>query len=174
MGGARIEIRKAVSYFESSATLASPPDEVFAYLDDPAHLAAHMAKPSWAMAGGQMQLHLDEGHGREIGSHIRMAGRVLGLELALDEAVVERNPPHRKVWETVGSPKLLVIGLYRMGFEVAARGGGSLVRVFIEYALPDALPGRWLGRLFGRMYARWCTERMVRDAARHFERKEQR
>lgn len=25
-----------------------------------------------------------------------------------------------------------------------------------------------LGRLFGRMYARWCTERMVRDAARHF------
>lgn len=27
---------------------------------------------------------------------------------------------------------------------------------------------RSLGRLFGRMYARWCTERMVRDAARHF------
>lgn len=72
------------------------------------------------------------------------------------------------MWETVGSPKLLVIGSYRMGFEVAARSGGSLLRVFIEYALPQALPGRWLGRLFGRMYARWCTERMVSDAVRHF------
>lgn len=72
--------------FESSASIASPPGEVFEYLDDPTHLAAHMAKPSWAMAGGQMQLHLDAGGGREPGSHIRMAGRVLGLELALDES----------------------------------------------------------------------------------------
>jgi len=50
---------------------------------------------------------------------------------------------------TLDSPKLLVI-------------------VFIDYALPEALPGRWLGRAFGRVYARWCTERMVSDAVRHF------
>jgi hypothetical protein len=43
------------------------------------------------------------------------------------------------------------------------------VRVFIEYALPKSLPGRWLGRFFWRMYARWCTERMLRDAVRHFQ-----
>ena len=67
---------------------------------------------------------------------------MLGFELAVDEKVVERTPPYRKAWETVGSPKLLVIGGYRMGFDVAAQGSGSLLR--------------------------WCTERMVSDAVRHF------
>jgi polyketide cyclase/dehydrase/lipid transport protein len=156
-------------HFESRATLAGSPDEVFAYVDDPAHLAGHMAKRSWAMAGGRMELGLDAGAGRQVGSRIRLAGRVLGFELAVDEKVVERTPPYRKAWETLGSPKLLVIGAYRMGFDVAAQGSGSLLRVFIDYALPEALPGRWLGRAFGRAYARWCTERMVSDAARHFE-----
>ena len=64
--------------------------------------------------------------------------------------------------------ELAVDGAYRMGFDVAAQGSGSLLRVFIDYALPEALPGRWLGRAFGRVYARWCTERMVSDAVRHF------
>jgi hypothetical protein len=61
-----------------------------------------------------------------------------------------------------------------MGFDVAAHGGGSLLQVFIDYALPEALPGRWLGRAFGRAYARWCTERMVSDAVRHFESQKER
>jgi hypothetical protein len=156
-------------HFESGATLAGSPAEVFAYVDDPAHLAGHMAKRSWAMAGGRMEIGLDEGAGRQVGSRIRLAGRVLGFELSVDEQVIERTPPHRKAWETVGAQKLLVIGGYRMGFDVAAHGGGSLLQVFIDYALPEALPGRWLGRAFGRAYARWCTERMVSDAVGHFE-----
>jgi len=154
--------------FESRATLTAPPDEVFAYLDDPSHLAAHMAKSSWAMAGGQMELRLDETGGRQVGSRMHLAGRVLGLELSVDEKVTERTPPYRKAWETAGSPKLLVIGSYRMGFDVAAHGSGSVLRVFIDYALPETPPGRWLGRLFGRAYARWCTQRMVNDAVRYF------
>ena len=156
-------------HFESRALLAGSPDEVFAYVDDPAHLAGHMAKRSWAMAGGRMEFSLDEGAGRRVGSRIRLVGRVLGVDLSVDEKVIERAPPHRKAWETVGSQKLLVIDRYRMGFDVSAHGSGSLLRVFIDYALPEALPGRWLGRAFGRAYARWCTERMVSDAVRHFE-----
>ena len=156
------------AHFESSAVLAATPGDVFAYVDDPTHLAAHMAKPSWTMAGGYMRLVLDEARGREIGARIRLAGQVLGVPLEVDERVVEHTPPRRKVWETVGMPRLLVIGPYRMGFDIATRPDGSLLRVFIEYGLPATLFGRWLGKLFGRMYARWCTERMVRDAARHF------
>lgn len=68
----------------------------------------------------------------------------------------------------MGSPKLLVIGHYRMGFELSPRGKDSLLRVFIEYALPVKAPARWLGRLFGGYYARWCTQWMVDDAVKHF------
>lgn len=29
-------------------------------------------------------------------------------------------------------------------------------------------PARWLGFLLGGQYARWCTQRMAHDAAKHF------
>ena len=88
--------------------------------------------------------------------------------LSVEEIVTERVPLQRKVWETTGSPKLLVIGQYRMGFEITSEGNGSLLRVDIDYALPEDAPARWLGSLFGRFYARWCTRQMLADAEKHF------
>jgi hypothetical protein len=155
-------------HHETSAIVAAPPDAVFAHVDDPARLSAHMEKSSWAMGGGRMTLALDAAGGRSPGSRVRIAGRAFGLELSLEEIVTERNAPYRKVWQTTASPKLLVIGEYRMGFDVAPRGTGSLLRVFIDYALPEKRAERWLGRLFGQFYARWCTRRMVDDAVIHF------
>lgn len=93
---------------------------------------------------------------------------MLGLELSLDEVVIERTAPTRKVWETVGSPRLLVVGPYRMGFQITPRGIGSVLRVFIDYALPAPWPDRWLGRVSGSYDARWCTQSMVADAVREF------
>jgi hypothetical protein len=116
-----------------------------------------------------MEIEIDEGRGQAVGSRIRLSGRVLGGELSVEEVVVERNPPRRKVWETTGTPKLLVIGHYRMGFELSPQGSCSRLRVFIDYAVPDRGLARWLGRVFGRAYARWCTQQMVDDAVRHFE-----
>ena len=134
---------------ESRALVSASPERVFALLDDHERLSSHMSQPSWRMGGGYMTTVLDERRGQSVGSHIRVSGRVLGLELSLDEVVTERQPPTRKVWETVGSPRLLVIGPYRMGFEVTPRGSGSLLRVFIDYAMPAPWPERWLGRVFG-------------------------
>ena len=116
-----------------------------------------------------MDIELDEGLGKKVGSRIRLAGRILGVRLAVEEIVTQRDPPRRKVWETTGSSRLLVIGRYRMGFELSPQGEVSLLRVFIEYALPEKVPARWLGRLFGGYYARWCVERMVNDTVKHFE-----
>ena len=115
-----------------------------------------------------MAVEFDAARGQKPGSRIRMSGRVFGIELSLEEVVTEREPPHRKTWETEGVPRLLVIGRYRMGFELSPLGENSMLRVFVEYALPEGVPGRWLGRLVGRYYARWCAQRMVDDAVKHF------
>jgi len=155
-------------HFESKALIAAPAAEVFAYLDDPAHLVSHMAKRSWSMAGGRMELVLDERRGRSQGARIRLTGNMLGLSLAVDEEVVERQPPLHKAWQTVGTPRLLVIASYRMGFDIAPEAAGSRLRVFIDYALPERAPARWLGALLGHPYARWCTGRMARDTLAHF------
>jgi hypothetical protein len=153
---------------ESSAWVSASPERVFAHIDDHERLSSHMSQPSWRMGGGHMETILDEHRGKTVGSHIRVNGLVFGLELSLDEVVIEREPPTRKVWGTVGSPRLLVIGSYRMGFELTLRGSGSHLRVFIDYALPHQWPERWLGRAFGGYYAHWCTQRMVNDAVRQF------
>ena len=155
-------------HHEASAVIAASAEDVFAYADNPARLSSHMEKSSWAMGGGNMNVELDEGGGRNVGSHIRLSGHAFGIELSLDEVLLERDAPWRKAWQTVARPKLLVIDRYRMGFDISPRGSASLLRVFIDYALPDKGIERWLGRLFGRFYAAWCTRQMVSDAVRHF------
>lgn len=153
---------------ERSAFIRAPVEAVFAYVDDPTRLSSHMNQSSWRMGGGRMAMALDAGQGQTVGSRIRLSGRVLGMELAVEEKVTERSPPYRKVWKTTGSPKLIVIGQYRMGFEVTPEGSGSRLDVFIDYALPERAPVRWLGYLFGGYYARWCTQQMVNDAVQYF------
>lgn len=153
---------------EASATVPASIDQVFAHLDDFARLSSHMDRASWVMAGGRMRFDFDAARGRQVGSRIRLVGRILGIPLSVEETVTERVPPARKVWETVGEPRLLVIGSYRMGFELLPRSGGTLLRVFIEYALPSRAPFRWLGRFFGQFYAKWCTRQMIDDAIKAF------
>jgi len=155
-------------HYESSAGVHAAAKDLFSHVDDPARLSSHMSKSSWMTGGSRMSTEVDRGGGKVVGSHIRMDGRVFGVQLALDETVTERDPPWRKVWETIGQPRLLVIGHYKMGFDITPQGSGSLFCVFINYTLPESAPARWLGWLFARYYARWCTQRMVEDAVMHF------
>src|SRR2546425_438455 len=97
-----------VHHHATSAFVRAPVAEVFAHLDDHERLSSHMSQSSWMMGGGRMQIEFDESHGHRVGSRIRLSGKVFGLELSFEEVVTERNPPHRKSWETIGTPKLLV------------------------------------------------------------------
>lgn len=155
-------------HYETKAFVPVTVNQVFEHINDHTRLSSHMSKSSWLMGGGQMQVDFDETQGKRVGSRIRLAGRVFGIRLFVDEIVTEYSPPIRKVWETTDPPKLLVIGHYRLGFELTPQGEGTTLRVFIDYALPERLPARWLGRLFGAYYARWCTQEMVDDAVKHF------
>jgi len=155
-------------HHENSGLANAPVEQVFAFLDDPQALAAHMGESSMMMLGSRMSINVDAGGGRVIGSKVRMQGRMLGIPLSLEEVITKRQVPAMKVWETIGTPKLLVISDYRMGFELTRSGVSSLVRVFIDYSLPIKPPESWLGHLLGAVYARWCTRQMVMGAARHF------
>jgi hypothetical protein len=164
---AQVVSRLHPSHEQASGAIAAPLQEVFAFLDDHERLASHMSKRSWMMGGGKMETTFDAGRGHAVGSVISMRGRVFGVAVSLDERILERDPPHRKVWETLGEPRLLVIGSYRMGFTLAA-GQLTALRVWIDYALPDRGTSRVLGKLLGGWYARWCVRRMVTDATQFF------
>jgi len=78
------------------------------------------------------------------------------------------RPPRRKVWKTRGRPNLLVVGAYRMGFEISALGRASRLRV-IDYDYPATIAAKVLGSMFGPIYARCCVNRMANDATNAFE-----
>jgi len=163
-----VEGQELPLHFDTCVVLNAPAGPIFAHLDDHRRLSDHMTRRSWMMAGSQMELDLDADEGRAVGSTIRLKGRVFGISLELQEAVIDRSPPARKVWRTTTPPRLLVIGPYRMGFEITPQGAASLLTVFIDYALPDSGVERWLGRILGPCYARWCARRMAHDAVARF------
>jgi Polyketide cyclase / dehydrase and lipid transport len=155
-------------HLESSAVINAFAEDVFAFVDEHARFSSHMNESSWMMGGGRMSVDLDAAHGQAVGSHIRLSGRVFGIRLYLDEVVTRRDPPINKVWETVGVPRLLVIGAYKMGVEITPVRDGSRMRVFIDYELPKGWVNSWLGFLFGRFYAKWCIDRMLEGAVEKF------
>jgi hypothetical protein len=152
---------------EAACEVRSAPSAIFESIDQPQRLSAHMARRSWQLAGATMVIETDAAGGRAVGSHIRLAGRMLGIPLYVEGKVVQREPPNLKAWETVGEPKLLVIGRYRMS-NIDARGDRTHVVIAIDYALPAHPTTRWLGMLFGPMYARWCVRQMAQDLVHQF------
>lgn len=154
-------------HHEETLRVPAGADVVFSFVDDHENLSSHMGRQSVMTAGGRFWTRIDDGHAQNVGSHIRMGGRVLGIALGLDEVVTLRDAPAHKAWETVEPPDLLVVGPYRMALDITPRGrGASDLRVSIDYDLPAK--NSWLGRLFGGAYARWCVRQMTDEVKRHF------
>ena len=153
-------------HYEEIVTISASTKDVFDFVDDHSNFSAHMGKSSWITGGGSMSTSTDEGKFRRVGSHLQMEGRVLGIKLFLDEVITRREPPKTKVWETVGSPRLLVIGLYKLGFEIEPMNGKSTLKVFIDYQMPRT---RLLGQLFGGWYAKWCVNQMIKGVNDNFK-----
>ncbi len=160
--------RRYERHYEESAILPARANDIFSYVDDFSRLSSHMSRSSAMMMGGGMDMSFDAARGQAVGSHVGMKGRVMGIDVFLEEVVTEREPPRHKAWETVGSVQLLVIGNYRFGFDIMDGNNASELRVFIDYDLPATPASRWLGYLLGKMYAKWCVQQMLNSARDHF------
>ena len=128
-----------------------------------------MSRKSWRLGGTSMSIATDAKGGRAVGSHISLSGRMLGLTLSVECVVVKRVPNQAKEWETVGAPRLLVIGPYRVSVRIGPHDENCVVTIAIDYAMPSAGWERLLACAFGRLYARWCVGQMTRDLAARFE-----
>jgi|SRR3990172_1269660 len=157
---------KTQRHYEESTFISASPEKLFAYVDDHKRFSSHMSQSSWMMGGGKMDIAVDKDNGQKVGSHIRLSGKAFGIKLFLDEVITHYEPPYLKTWETVGTPKLLVIGAYGMGIEIKPHDAGSRFRVFIDYDLP--VINAWLGHLFSRMYAKWCVQQMIKGVRKKF------
>ncbi len=129
----------------------------------------HMSNRSAMMMGGKMDYMFDDAQGRAVGSKITMTGSFAGMGLTVEEVVTVREPPWRKIWETAGTPSLLILTWYRMGFTIKPNASGSELTVALDYRRPCSLLAGLLAWLAAPLYARWCVSRMANDARRKFE-----
>lgn len=159
-------MNKTLRHYEENTLIPASSGKLFAYIDDHKRFSSHMSQSSWMMGGGRMNVSVDEGRGQKVGSHIRLNGSAFGIKLFLDEVVTRHEPPYVKTWETVGIPKLLVVGSYRMGIEIKPQNTHSRLRVYIDYDLP--INNVLIGKLFSGMYAKWCVQQMIKGASDYF------
>jgi uncharacterized membrane protein len=149
--------------------IAAAPETVFAHVDDFQNVGSHMTERSMAMVGNHLRLDRLSENATGVGARYRWHGRIAGLTVDLTEVVTEWVPNRRKVWETVGQPRLIIMSGYRMSFTVAPTSAGTVLTITIEYERPGSLVGRVLGWLLGDAYSRWCLRRMCRDARKALE-----
>ncbi|MBI5019015.1 SRPBCC family protein [Candidatus Gottesmanbacteria bacterium] len=152
--------------YSKSIVVSAAPDQVFDYVDDHTRFSSHMSSSSWMMMGGSMHISTDSKLGKEVGSHILMKGSILGIPLFIDEVVTEYKKPSIKSWKTVKIRNLMVVGDYGMKIEILPQAHNSLLRVSIDYDMPNK--NKWLGVLLGDWYAKWCVQQMLDGAKKYF------
>src|SRR3990172_10010959 len=159
-------MKEKLHHYEESILIPASPEKIFSYVDDHSRFSSHMGRSSWMMGGGSMKVTTDKSHGQKIGSHISLSGNAFGIPISLEEVVTRHDPPYAKTWETIGTPKLLIIGHYIMGVEIKPQGDQSSIRVFINYDLPTT--NVCLGKLFSGFYAKWCVQQMINGTRNEF------
>ncbi len=155
-----------MQHYQETVSITATPEKVFAYINDHARFSSHMSKSSWMMGGGHMDVSIDSGQGRQVGSHIKLQGTAFGMQLYVDEVITAYEPPYLKSWETVGIPKLLIIGNYHMEIVIEAQNSKISLQVAIDYAPSKQHP--WLSALFSKSYAKWCVRQMIVGVQKHF------
>ena len=132
---------------EASIHIDRPPDEVFAFVADPAN------NPLWRKNVIRTEW-LDDGPMR-VGRRGRQTARLLGRHWTVEAEVIEWEPPRSATWRTVQGPVSV-----RSWVRVEPDGAGSLVR--------GGADGGFKGPIGGLM-TRLATPRMIKQAYRDLE-----
>lgn len=157
--------RRHDKHFKESVFIPASAGDVFDYVDDHSKYYSHVIKFA-RMLGGQMELQTDERLGKAVGSHIRLSGNVFGKSLSLEEVVTKREPPSIKTWETVGTPKFLIVGQYQYNVSIEPQAKGSLLSVSFDFSPPEK--SGFLRRSLSNFYAKMCAREMATVTRNYF------
>lgn len=127
-------------HYETEGFVSAGQRAAFDELDQHERLFAHMVQSSQMMAGGALVPELGDEKGRRIDSGMFLRRHVLGIPIGVEQILIVHAAP-TKNWETIGEPRLLVIGRNKMGFTLVPRPGGSMLTV-VSTMICRPVPGR--------------------------------
>lgn len=157
---------------ERTEIYSSPPQVVFSYLDDMGVTGMHMTQSSMMMMGSKLNLEfLTEQH-KGMGTRYRWTGKMMGMKMDFTVEVTKWKEGEEKIWETLGTPELIIYSWYRMHLKLAKVANGTLAKLSISYDKPKEWFYKLLYFLFADWYCRWCLKHMLEDCRKLLEKKQ--
>lgn len=147
----------------------APADLVFSYLDDLGVTGTHMTESSAMMMGSKLHIEFLTNHHTGIGSKYRWTGTMMGMNMDFTVEVTKWIEGVEKIWETVGTSKLIIYSWYRMHLLVYPKGIGSQAELSITYEKPKGWFAKIVSFLFADWYCTWCLKKMLDDGKRKVE-----
>ncbi len=149
--------------------IRAPCEKVFAFMDDLAKTGMHMSGRSMMMMGSKLKIEQLPGPEKGVGATFRWKGKVLGLPIDFTETVTHWKENEEKVWETIGSPQMIILGWYRMRLTTEPNENGTLASLEIQYMPPKGFFYNLLSAVSARRYADWCLSKMLGDTKKACE-----
>lgn len=136
-------------------------EDVFSFMDDLSKTGMHMSEKSMMMMGSKLALEHLSGPARGVGAVYHWHGKVMGMRIDITEKITTWIENREKIWETIGRPKIILLGWYRMILKTSAVKEGTLTSLQIDFTPPEGFFYRILYSLFSGWYCNWCLTNML-------------
>ena len=154
-----------------SILINSPAEKVFAYMDNLGNTGMHMMENSAMMMGSKLQLQQLSQNATGLNSKFRWFGKMMGFSMDFTVVVTKWITDQEKIWETVGTAKMIILKWYRMGLVISNEGQNTKAELSIAYTTPDNIFLRFISFFLAPWYANWCLNNMLKDSKKHLEAK---
>ena len=145
------------------------PENVFSFMDDVSKTGMHMSENSMMMMGSKLILEQIPGPSKGIGATFHWYGKVMRMPVDITETVTTWRENREKVWETTGTPKIILLGWYRMILKTEPAKDGTCVSLQIDYTQPNGWFYKILYFFLSNWYCNWCLSNMLNDCKKSFE-----
>ena len=149
----------------------SSPQKVFSFMDNLSKTGMHMSENSMMMMGSKLILEQLSGPLQGVGATFHWYGKVMGMSIDITETVTKWTENHEKIWETIGTPKIILLGWYRMILKTEPAKEGTLASLQIDYTPPSGLFHNILYFFLSHYYCNWCLNNMLNDSKKIFEKR---
>ena len=152
-----------------STIIHSDPEKVFAYMDNIGNTGMHMTKSSIPMMGSKLKLLQLSENATGLDSRYRWFGKMFGLTMDFTIAVTKWIKNKEKIWGTIGKPKMIILGWYKMRLVVSPEEYNTKATLSISYTKPKNIFFRVISFFLAPWYANWCLTNMLQDTKKVLE-----
>ena len=138
-------------------------------MDNLGNTGMHMMNRSGMMMGSKLDLQQLSENATGPDAKFRWTGNMLGYSMDFTVAVTKWIKDKEKVWETIGTARVMIFCWYQMRLLLSTLNDGTLAELSISYERATEPMGAFLSLIFAPWYANWCLKNMLEDSKKNLE-----